>query len=205
MASYQVRYSVTLRDTIGVKASCVAYLSVRDTVTIADLRTAFQTWVGMIAGVTQGKIVSAGMHIIDQYTAPQPGKPARKARAIDYALISFGLEGLTGTWGFAIPTLDRGVTVRSHYLDIGNAQVAELVQHMTTATADYSYTDQYGRALTGVRHTLLTQRNRRRYNKQLRAKSMTWYEPSPEADESDTEPDESDIEAAEPGTEADEE
>lgn len=165
MANKNVRFSASIVDELGTKATTVAYGVVPDTVTLAGLMTAQGAWVSALDGVTDGAITGSTAVIQSGPLATDKGAGAGKAKAgsrvEQTGVVNYTNATNTHPWGEAIPAL-ADATITAGKLDLTNAAVIAFNAILTGALAGGNYTNPYLQAISGIKDAILSFRERRK-------------------------------------------
>jgi hypothetical protein len=175
MARVPVRFSLTLQDSWDITQSCLAYVSVEETLPPGDLQAAFGRWVERVAAVSDGKVVSARVGGEAVAVPDRPDKPAAHTFIGFTGLLTFTLLLHTHvrSWTLAVPAFARALVGSGGIVDETNPALSALVEEMSTGGAGYSFTNQNNNPLG--RLSKLGWSSRTGKSKQLRARSRTTY------------------------------
>lgn len=165
MANKNVRFSASIVDGLGTKATTTSYGVVPDTVTLAGIMTAQGAWVAALDGVTDGAITGSSVTIVSGPLATDKGagagKPTLDSRVEQTGVVNYTNGVNTHPWGEAIPAL-ANATITSGKLDLANAAVIAFNAILTGALAGGNYTNPYLQAITGIKDAILSFRERRK-------------------------------------------
>lgn len=136
MANYKVNFSARLVDGNSTEATCLAYVDLADTTTIATLVTDLNTWLAAVDGVTDGVIQETRLLITPGLpsglkTATSVTTVFTLSRVEQIGLFTFTNVNKVANWGFAVPSFSNALIVNGS-VDNANAAVTTLVQLMYT-------------------------------------------------------------------------
>lgn len=168
MASYRVNFSARLLDGNNVTATALAYVYDADTVTLAALDTALNTWLTDLDGITDAVITDCRMLIVPPTPA---GLKTQSSVTTTWEMSDVQRTGQflfsnvngVGNWGFAVPAISQAL-ISGGKIDNSNAAVASVIDLM--ATTPYSTNE--GVHLNGFIQSIQGARTKR---KQLQARS----------------------------------
>ena len=115
MATVRAKFSFTVQDGLGTKASLAIYGLVDDTSTAADLEAQWQAYATALTAVTDSAILSGSASIELTPTTSQAGKPTSTNRVEQNALLGYIVTASGRRFSIATPgwkdTLISGGTV----------------------------------------------------------------------------------------------
>jgi len=103
MANVKAKFSFTVQDGLGTKASLALYALVDDTTTTADLATQWQTFATALTAVTDSKILGGSAAVELVPTASQAGKPTTANRVEQNALLGYIVTDSGRRYSIATP------------------------------------------------------------------------------------------------------
>ena len=166
MANYTGNFSYSMVDELATRATATLPVTFADTVTLAQLATAWNAMQGDIQAVVDGSIDRGGVNFT--FAVSSPSAAGAGSRVEQNGVFNF-LVGTTGKrFGIALPSLADAV-ISGGLIDLGSP-VSTFTAAVTAAiTGGGSYTTPDGVDLGALVDAFLSFRKHRR---QLRAKTI---------------------------------
>ena len=156
MATAHVRYSVTLRDSVGVEASTYANVALTDTTTVADMIADYLIWEGDVEAASDCATIRGSVTILPA-VGPAEGKPVAGSSVEKVAIVNFTTDDSPHRYGFEVPGLAASLlTGRTIKVDTGALRV--LIDLMKAAP----FTNPYTQTITAFSDAFLAFRKRRK-------------------------------------------
>ena len=162
-ANTVVRFSATLQDETGLKASVISHLFIDSAQTVAQVVTAMNTWAADLDAITGAQIVRLGVTITPAIPGGVKGSPAVGSEVQEVATFDFTQTGTPYHYGQVVPAFLETAETADHKPDLANAGVAAWTTLLTTAPVlGGAYTGPGNDALAALSYAFLATRKHRR-------------------------------------------
>lgn len=166
MANYVGNFGFSVVDELNVRASATLPITFADTVTLAQLATAWNTMEGLLQAIIDGSIDSGGVNF--QFNVSSPSAAGAGSRVEQNGIFNF-LVGTTGKrFGIATPSLADAV-ISGGMIDLGSPVSAFTAAVTASITGGGSYSTPQGVDLGALVDAFISFRKHRR---QLRAHTV---------------------------------
>lgn len=149
--------SATVTDSYGIAATTNAFIEADDTKTIAQLVTDGTSWINLVQGLSQGKVVKGKISVDLAGTGTAPAGDVEKG-----GLFNFNNASDPYAQGFYIPDIEPTVLNASGLIDLTNVSVTNFITFMTTAHTVITVVTKGVRALTTLKDALISFRKHRK-------------------------------------------
>lgn len=170
MANQRWRFTLTLVDDEGVKASTSQYAEIPEATTGTNLQITLGAWASAVAAMADGGVVRVESSlVVDPSVFSLSPSPGGSEEASEYGEFQWALNGTGMSWSSGIPTLSEGM-VSGNQMDISATAVIAYTTLITGAlfTTGF-YCNPEGRQINSRRATFL---GTRKHRKQQHAKSF---------------------------------
>lgn len=163
MANYDFILSLTLKDEIGTKATYPIYLLTPDTVTVANMHTFLQDWIGVIDPITDAQIIDANWSCNMPFSGAKDA-PVAGGRVEQNGLFNFENALTVYKAGNALPAIANSTLTSGakKVIDLTNAGIIAYTAFMTTATLAMVPTNKFAGALLTLIDAAVTFRKHRK-------------------------------------------
>jgi hypothetical protein len=162
-ANTVVRFSATVQDEAGLKASVVSHLYVDSAQTVAAMVTALNTWLADLDAITGGQIIRSGIGIVPALPGGIKGSPVAGSEVQEVATFDFTQTGVPYHYGQVVPAFLETAETAAHKPNLADAGVAAFVTLLTTAPVlGGAYTGPGNDALAALAYAFLATRKHRR-------------------------------------------
>jgi hypothetical protein len=161
VATYEGTLSAELHDAIGVPASHIQYLSIPDTVTVANLHTLVNGYVGVLDPITGAQIdkmiVKITLPFSGAKSAPIAGSEVEKT-----GLFNFEQAGSFYKFGIDVPAIAASVLNSQGLIDLTNTNIQNWITFLGTVTAGVTFVSKFINALVALLDALISFRKHRK-------------------------------------------
>lgn len=169
MANYPANLSASLLDANGTRVSAFFHAQIPDTVTVAQLKSYNDTWLGNLDPVTGSQIVRSSVKLVLPFSGLK-SSPSSNDRNEQTGLFNFYDTAELNRYGVDIPGILNSLLLQpGDLIDISASVVSNLIGFLTSAGANGELPDSgFGNNLVALADAILTFRKRRK--QLLRAK-----------------------------------
>jgi hypothetical protein len=163
MATYDFILSATLKDEMGTTATFPLYVTVPDTVTVANLHTYMQDFLGILDPITDAQIIQFKWSS-DMPFSGAKGAPVAGGRVEQTGLFNFENSVTRFKAGYDIPAIANSTITAGakKTIDLTNAGIVAFISFMEAVTLLITPTDKFVGALVALIDAAMTFRKHRK-------------------------------------------
>lgn len=155
-----IQFSFSLQDSEGVIAAETLYANADSTKLVSDLVTDYGTVLGLVEGITAGKVIHGRVSL--QFGASTTGgRPVAGVPIEQTALFTEGNASNSRSFGVDVPSFLTS-KISGGRPNLADTEVAAFVSALDTPATDYEFTNNQFIALNGLRRAELSFRKHRR-------------------------------------------
>jgi hypothetical protein len=132
-ATTVVRFSATVQDDTGLKASTITHLYVDAGQTVTQVVTALNAWLAALDAITGGRIIRSSASIVPALAGGIKGTAVAGSEVQEVASFDYTQVGVATHWASIVPSFLETLETADHKPDLAAVPVAAYNTLLTTA------------------------------------------------------------------------